>query len=198
MADRLLLADSAGSTRVSRARSDRCCWCCRSRVLLVFGVLVAQFRRFSAGDRHPVGRAAVAGRGVRAPVADRDPAERVFVHGPDPPDRADREERHHPGGLRGYRRRRAATTGREALVEAGAVRLRPILMTTLCTLFGLAAARARTGPRGGAAEAPGDRGHWRADTVDHHHAAIRAGGARARAAPRRWRRSGCVSVSASH
>jgi multidrug efflux pump subunit AcrB len=26
---------------------------------------------------------------------------------------------------------------REALVQAGAIRLRPILMTTLCTLFGL-------------------------------------------------------------
>ena len=30
MADRVLLASSVGSTRASRARSDRCCWCCRS------------------------------------------------------------------------------------------------------------------------------------------------------------------------
>ena len=36
--------------------------------------------------------------------------------------------------------------GVEALVEAGAVRLRPILMTTLCTLFGLAPLALGLGP----------------------------------------------------
>ena len=106
-------------------------------VLLVFGVLVAQFRRFtpalvilSAAPLSLVGR-------VRPAAPDRDAAQRLVVHGPDPADRAHREERDHPGGLRGHRRRRGGASPIEALVEAGTVRLRPILMTTLCTLFGL-------------------------------------------------------------
>ena len=54
--------------------------------------------------------------------------------------------------------------GVEALVEAGAVRLRPILMTTLVHAVRARAARPRARPRRGDAEAPGDRGHRRTDT----------------------------------
>ena len=64
----------------------------------------------------------------------------------------------------------------EALVEAGAVRLRPILMTTLCTLFGLLPLALGLGAGRRDAEAAGDRGHRRAVGVDGHHADLRADG----------------------
>ena len=44
---------------------------------------------------------------------------------------------------------------REALVQAGKIRVRPILMTTLCTLFGLTAPGAGPGLRRGIAKASG-------------------------------------------
>ena len=71
-------------------------------VLLVFAVLVAQFRRFTPALVDPLRGAALAGRGLRAAAPDRDAAQRVLVHGPDPADRAHRQERDHPGGLRGH------------------------------------------------------------------------------------------------
>jgi multidrug efflux pump subunit AcrB len=64
------------------------------------------------------------------------PAQRLLVHGPDPADRLVVKIRHHPGDYADIARARRASPI-EALVEAGTVRLRPILMTTLCTLFGL-------------------------------------------------------------
>ena len=85
----------------------------------------------------------------------------------------------------------------EALVEAGAVRLRPILMTTLCTLFGLAPLALGLGP-GAEMQKPLAIAVIGGLTLSTIITLIRTGGARARAAPRRWRRSGCVSVSASH
>ena len=75
----------------------------------------------------------------------------------------------------------------EALLEAGSVRLRPILMTTLCTLFGLLAARAGLGLRRRAAEAARDRRDRRAQRVDRGDAAVRADDPGAAAPPRRAR-----------
>ena len=68
----------------------------------------------------------------------RHAAQRVVVHGADPARRADREERHHPARLHAspHARRRACRWSRRCC-EAARIRLRPILMTTLCTLFGL-------------------------------------------------------------
>ncbi len=57
-----------------------------------------------------------------------------------------------------------------ALVQAGAVRLRPILMTTLCTLFGLAPLALGLGPGAEMQKPSGDRGHRRTDRLDDHHA----------------------------
>jgi CzcA family heavy metal efflux pump len=105
-------------------------------VLLVFGLLVAQFRRFSAAlvimsaaplslvgafgllllTRTPLnvssfmGLILLIGLIVKNGIILIDYADRLAGQGVEP---------------------------REALVRAGAIRLRPILMTTLCTLFGL-------------------------------------------------------------
>ena len=70
-------------------------------------------------------------------VDHRHAAQRVVVHGGDPADRAGREERHHLDRI--HRpvagRWRAARTRRWS--RAGRTRFRPILMTSLTTIFGL-------------------------------------------------------------
>ena len=79
----------------------------------------------------------------------------------------------------------------EALVEAGTVRLRPILMTTLCTLFGLLPLALGPGLRRRAAEAARDRRDRRPHGLDDRDARVRADalgraqrGAGAKAVPR--------------
>ena len=62
-----------------------------------------------------------------------------------------------------------------AIAHAGRIRLRPILMTTFCTLFGLLPLGARPRRRRGAAEAARARGHRWADALDPDHATDRAG-----------------------
>ena len=70
-------------------------------------------------------------------LADRHRPERLVGDGTDPAGRAGREERHHAARLL----RAVCTTQGEpfesAIAHAGRIRLRPILMTTFCTLFGL-------------------------------------------------------------
>ena len=92
--------------------------------------------RVPAGGADPAGRAALARRRIRAPADHRDRPERLVGDGIDP-----------AGGLvvkngivlldYAHRLRDEGTPFTEALETAGRVRLRPILMTTLCTLFGL-------------------------------------------------------------
>ena len=105
-------------------------------ILLVFGVLVAQFRRFTSVAGDPLGGAALARGRVRAAADHRTPLNvssfmglillvgLIVKNGIILVDYADIMSEREPDRM-------------EALAQAGAVRLRPILMTTLCTLFGL-------------------------------------------------------------
>ena len=119
-------------------RSASCCWCSRSPSLLVFAMLVVQFRRFTPALLILLAAPLSLVGALRAAAADRDAdlnvssamglillVGLVVKNGIMLLDFADARAR--PGARRPARR----------CSRAGRVRLRPILMTTLCTLFGL-------------------------------------------------------------
>ncbi len=103
---------------------------------LVFVVLVIQFRSFSPAVLILWRRAAVAGGRAGGAHRDRHRPERLVGDGADPAHRPGRQERHRPARLRRAPRREGVSAV-DAIYEAAGIRLRPILMTTLCTLFGL-------------------------------------------------------------
>ncbi|MCX6550339.1 MAG: efflux RND transporter permease subunit, partial [Acidobacteria bacterium] len=135
-------------------------------VLLVFGVLVAQFRSF--GPSLIILSA--------APLSLVDAAKCVVDDGPHPAHRPHREERHHPGGLRadpdgeGRRRRGRA---RRSWHRAPAANPDDHALHAVR----VAAAGARAGARRRDAEAARNRGDRRPLRVDRHHPDLRAGGA---------------------
>ena len=103
---------------------------------LVLLVLLFHFRAFVPGDAHPDRRTAVAVRRAGAADSHRHRSERLFGDGTDPAHRPGGEERHHAARFL----RASAQNGESfeaAIAHAGRIRLRPILMTTFCTLFGL-------------------------------------------------------------
>ena len=130
-------SSSAASTRASRPRSGSCSACSRLALGAVLLVLVAQFGSF----RGPLAIVLAVPLGLTGALLDarrhRRAVQRVELHGRDPARGADRQERD-PAARRGPARvGRGGESPAEALAHAGRVRLRPILMTTVCTLAGL-------------------------------------------------------------
>ena len=76
-------------------------------------------------------------------------------------------------------RRRDGVALREAVERAGRTRLRPILMTSLCTMLGLVPMSLGIGEGARAAVAARPRGHRRPADVHAHHARVRADGVHA-------------------
>ncbi len=119
---------------------------------------------------HPRRGAALVRGGAGVAAGDRDRAQRVELHGADPPRRPHREERDHPPRLHlppdGRRRRRPRDgdprrRARAATPDPHDHALHPLRPPP---------PRARTRRRERAAEAAGARGHRRAGAVDSHHA----------------------------
>ena len=105
-------------------------------------------------------------------------------------DRAGREERHHPDRVH-RPLLRAGLPLNEALVQAGRTRFRPILMTSLCTIFGLLPLGLRLRARGTDAAAAG---HRRDRRPDRQHAVDAALDPRGIPGPPRPRRGGLTTA----
>ena len=106
-------------------------------VVLVFTILVIQFRAWLPAILILLAAPLSLGGALLLLRADRHRPEHLVGDGHHPARRPRREERHHAARLLREAARARASRSRRAIAHAGRIRLRPILMTTFCTLFGL-------------------------------------------------------------
>ncbi|KAI1697413.1 acrB/AcrD/AcrF family domain-containing protein [Ditylenchus destructor] len=94
-------------------------------------------RQLRAADRDHGLAAARADRGDAGAAALEDDAERVLDDRPGDADGPGHQERDPAGGLRQPRAPRSGVSIPEALLQAGLIRMRPIIMTTAAMVFGM-------------------------------------------------------------
>ena len=116
-----------GAARRARARRSARCCCCWWRSSASFRGPLAHHPRRAARPHRRAGHARRHGRAVQ----------RVELHGRDSAGRADRQERDPAARRRPSRVATRERTPPKRWLMPGRVRLRPILMTTVCTLAGL-------------------------------------------------------------
>ena len=100
-------------------------------------ILVIQFRAWLPAILILLAAPLSLGGALLLLLAHRHRPEHLVGDGADPARRSGREERHHAARLLREAARARASRSKSAIAHAGRIRLRPILMTTFCTLFGL-------------------------------------------------------------